>query len=39
MHPVYKLKDTQMEEAHKDWAGREVRDRYGRRRGAASRTS
>ena len=33
MHPVYKLKDTQMEEAHKDWAGREVRDRYGRRLG------
>lgn len=33
MHPIYQLKETRLEERHKDWLGREVRDRYGRHLG------
>ena len=33
MHPIYQLKETHLEEGHKDWVGREVRDRYGRHLG------
>ena len=33
MHPVYKLKETHLEEDHKAWVGREVVDRYGRHLG------
>ena len=33
MHPIYKLKETHLEEDHKHWVGREVVDRYGRRLG------
>jgi|SRR5579862_3394682 len=29
MHPVYKLKETHLEEDHKHWVGRVVVDRYG----------
>ena len=33
MHPVYPLKETRLEERHKAWIGREVRDHYGRHLG------
>ena len=33
MHPMYKLKETHLEEDHKEWVGREVVDRYGRHLG------
>ena len=33
MHPIYQLKDTGLNEPHKEWIGREVRDRYGRHLG------
>ena len=29
MLPVYQLKETHLEEPHKRWVGREVKDRYG----------
>ncbi len=33
MHPLFKLKDTRLDEAHQTWIGRDVRDRYGRHLG------
>jgi hypothetical protein len=33
MRPLYKLKETRLEEDHKQWVGREVMDRYGRHLG------
>jgi hypothetical protein len=33
MHPIYKLKETHLDEPHQNWIGREVADRYGRRLG------
>lgn len=33
MHPIYELRKTGLEESHKDWIGREIRDRYGRHLG------
>ncbi|HLG71724.1 MAG TPA: hypothetical protein VK009_14995 [Chloroflexota bacterium] len=33
MHPVYPLKEVRLDEPHKAWIGREVRDRLGRHLG------
>lgn len=29
MHPIYKLKETNLYESHQEWIGRKVVDRYG----------